>query len=79
MVKDGLLAFVEVRTRRGRRLGTPEASITARKQARLAALAMAYLASHPWNGPWRIDVVAIEVGGDGDRVRYAHYPNAVGR
>ena len=78
LVRDGLLAMVEVRTRRGRRLGTPEESIGYKKRARLTALAAAYLAAHPWSGPWRIDVVAIEVPPGGGPVRFAHYPSAVG-
>ena len=71
--------FVEVRTRRARRggsLGTPEDSIGWRKQARLKVLASAYLMDHPWNGPCRIDVVAILIG-EGDVVaRYTHLSHA---
>jgi putative endonuclease len=71
------LAFVEVRTRRGRRLGTPEESITPAKQARLIDLAMAYLQEHAWAGDWRIDVVAIEMDRRGRLLRMDHYENAV--
>jgi putative endonuclease len=61
VVQDGAwLAFVEVRTRRGRAYGTPEESITATKLARMAAVAESYVYEHEWGGDWRLDVVAIE-------------------
>ena len=37
------LAFVEVRARRGTSFGTPQESVTPRKQARLAAVARSFL------------------------------------
>jgi putative endonuclease len=59
---DGL-AFIEVRTRRGRAAGTPEESLTPRKRVRLFAVAQQFLQDHPeyadWT--WRIDLVAIEL------------------
>lgn len=72
------LVVVEVRSRRGVRFGTPEESVDGRKRARLAALAEAYVAQSAWPGPWRIDVVAVNVGADGTLARYAHYRSAVG-
>ena len=63
------LVFVEVRTRNGDLYGTPEESVTARKQARLVQVAGAYLAEQEdWEGDWRIDVVAIDMA-PGGRVR----------
>ncbi len=61
------LAFVEVRTRHGRR-GLAEESISARKAASMASAAYAYMASHnldPETNPWRIDLLALSVGPDG--------------
>jgi putative endonuclease len=72
-----LLAIVEVRTRRGSRLGTPEESVGYRKRAKLAVLATAYLAEHPWPGRWRIDVAGIEMNTQGDVIRARYVPNAV--
>jgi putative endonuclease len=61
------LAFVEVRTRRGHRFGTPEESVTPAKQARLVELAQAYLQEMGLTDTdWRIDVIAIEIGGRGE-------------
>jgi putative endonuclease len=78
VVKDGgCLAFVEVRTRRGAGLGTPEESITPAKQARLIVLAEAYVQAHDWTGGWRIDVVAVELDRRGRLLRIDHYENAV--
>jgi putative endonuclease len=71
------LAFVEVRTRRGSSLGSPEESITLAKQARLIALGETYVQAIDWNGGWRIDVVAIEMDRRGRLLRIDHYENAV--
>jgi putative endonuclease len=78
VARDGdCLAFVEVRTRRGREMGSPEESVTPAKQARLVALAETYLQEHDWPGPWRIDVVAVEMDVRGRFQRLDHYENAV--
>jgi putative endonuclease len=59
---DGL-AFVEVRTRRGSALGSPEESLTPRKRARLLTVAQEFLQAHAEyaDRAWRIDLVAIEL------------------
>ena len=73
------LVFVEVRTRRGGRLGTPEESITAAKGQRLAQLAQEYLQMQTGPEPqWRIDVVAVEMAPDGKVSRLEVLKNAVG-
>jgi putative endonuclease len=78
VARDGAcLVLVEVRTRRGRALGTPEESVTAAKQARLVALAEAYVQAADWPGEVRIDLVAVEMDRRGRVVRLEHYENAV--
>jgi putative endonuclease len=78
VVRDGAcLAFAEVRTRRGTAMGSPEASITAAKQARLVDLAEAYVQEYNWPGDYRIDVIAIELDRQGRLIRVDHYENAV--
>ena len=78
------LVFVEVRTRRIKRnasvphLGHPEDSITPRKQLRLVVMAETYLDGAPWSGPWRIDVIAVEIWPDGAVARLNHLRDAVG-
>lgn len=75
---DDSLVFVEVRTRRGRALGTPEVSITPTKRARLIQVAEVYLAeSEPQEVDWRIDVVAVEMTRRGKLLRIDVYENAV--
>jgi putative endonuclease len=74
----GWLVFVEVRTRRGRAMGSPEMSITPTKQARLIQVAQSYLAEfEPQALDWRIDVVAIELSPGGKLLRIDVYENAV--
>jgi len=78
------LVFVEVRTRRigsgasVPALGSPEESVTPRKQLQLVALADAYLFEVPWAGLWRIDVIALELRADGSVARLNHLRDAVG-
>lgn len=78
VARDGeCLAIVEVRTRRGQGYGSPEESITPAKRERLIALAQTYVAAVDWRGPWRIDVVAVEMDKAGRLLRMTHLPNAV--
>ena len=75
---EGRLVFVEVRARRGRALGTPEASITPAKRERLIRVAQSYLAeAGVGEVDWRIDVVAVELTSSGRLVRVDLYENAV--
>lgn len=70
------LTFIEVRTRRGGRAGTPEESITPVKRQRLQNLVEAYLNSHielqDGKGqppPCRVDLAAVEFEPGGKLVR----------
>lgn len=78
---QGELVFVEVRTVRSPGLMSPEESVTTAKQERLTRLASLYIEAHaaaiPASQPWRIDVVAVEVGRDGKVDRLEIIPNAV--
>ena len=59
---DGTLVFVEVRARRGKRLGTPEESVTPQKRRQMLTAASRYLTmTNGWHRNWRIDVVAVEL------------------
>ena len=76
--EDETLAFVEVRTRRGRRGPTPEQSMTPANQAKLVELARAYLQEHDLTAvQWRIDFVAVEMDGRGVLQRVELIRNAV--
>lgn len=78
------LVFVEVRARRTRgdasvpALGSPEESVTPRKQLQLVTMADAYLFEMKWDGLWRIDVIALELRADGSVARMNHLRDAVG-
>jgi len=75
-----VLVFVEVKTRRGGRFGTPEEAVDCRKQRRLFLLAETFVHSLPMDSPLRefqcrLDVIAIHrPSGLGWRIR--HLPGA---
>ena len=74
----GRWVFVEVRTRRGDRFGSPEASVTPRKRAHLIASAQHYLQDHDaLDSDWRIDAVAIVLSTSGRLERIDVIENAV--
>lgn len=80
--RDETLVLVEVRTRRGTLRGSPEESITPTKARRLAQLALAYLdareqAGDPWDGPYRIDVIAITLDNAGRVQTLNHIESAI--
>ncbi len=76
--RDQTLAFVEVRTRRGPAMGSPEESITPRKQAHMVAAAQEYLQANALEERhWRIDVVAVELDSRDGLVRLDVIENAV--
>ena len=71
------LVIVEVRTRRGAAYGTAAESVNATKQAKLRTVAQAYVQETGWTGPWRIDVVAIQLDAQGRLLELAHIRHAV--
>jgi putative endonuclease len=76
--KDEVWIFVEVRTRRGEKFGTPEESITPRKRQHLIAAAQSYLqANQLADAAWRIDAVAVELSPRGELLRVDVIENAV--
>jgi putative endonuclease len=83
IMTDGpALVFVEVRTRRSMLRGLAEESISPGKQRRLARLAQIYLAGldqagQSWPGPWRIDVVAVQIAPGSGSVHLEHIEHAI--
>jgi putative endonuclease len=58
----GVLVFVEVKTRSGRRYGTAAEAVTSAKQHRIARLAHEYLARHHMSDcACRFDVVTVQL------------------
>ena len=78
VARDGeATVFVEVRTKRSAAYGTPEESVTPRKQARLVKAAQEYLQEHGLAGSsWRVDLVAITLQPDGP-AQISHIESAV--
>lgn len=76
---DGeVLVLVEVKTRRGARMGTAEEAVSPAKAERLIALGSEYVATHPVYADhyWRVDLVAITLGAGGAVERVTHIQNA---
>jgi putative endonuclease len=72
------LVFVEVKTRRGRAMGTPEEGMTPHKARKLLELAQHYLYQHDLDEiDWRIDLVAVELDAHGKFLRCDHIPDLV--
>lgn len=74
-----VLVFVEVKTRRGERLGAAEESISPAQSRRLVHAAQTFLSVHPdlTDAYWRIDLLAITLTTSGAVSRLTHIPNAV--
>jgi len=77
--RDGILVFVEVRTKTSRTFGTPEESVTQRKKQKLVKVAQDYVQTHDrQESPWRIDFIAVELDNTGKAVRIEQIEDAVG-
>lgn len=78
--KDGVVAIVEVKTRRGTSLGWPEESVTLRKQEHLINASQFFFDENEKYAalPWQIDVIAILVESEENgSFKIRHYENAV--
>ena len=60
-----ILCFVEVKARASSAYGPAVAAVTPSKQRRLGRAAALYLASRPWSGPCRFDVLGLDLDADG--------------
>lgn len=75
--RAGVVAFVEVKTRRGAEFGHPLEAVTRKKRAEVTAAARAWLRAHPGSPGVRrrFDAVAVLLGSDGS-VRVEHVEDA---
>ena len=72
------LVFVEVKARRGTRMGAPEEAVTYTKRHRLIRAAQYFLLVHGQEQrPYRIDVIAVEVAPSGKLLDIRHYPGCI--
>jgi len=78
LVRDGAtLVFVEVKARQVARGDPPQAAVDGKKRARLARLALGYLARHRMaEHRCRFDVVAVTLDQEGGAPRVEHFPGA---
>lgn len=74
---NGMLAFVEVKSRRGSAMGTASEAITPAKAVRMVQLAEAYADEHVPDTGLRIDLIAIDFTPNGRMISLMHYENAV--
>ena len=73
--REGTVAFVEVKARRGREFGDPVEAVNWNKQKQLARSASVWIDRHGRPAEcYRFDVVGVLV--EGDRVRVRHVANA---
>ena len=73
--RSGVVAFVEVKTRRGKEFGHPVEAVNWRKQRELTRSAAVWIARHGVGEQlFRFDVVGILMSAEGTRVR--HVENA---
>jgi putative endonuclease len=73
--RDGTIAFVEVKARRGSQFGDPVEAVNWNKQKQLVRSAFAWIDRHGRpSESYRFDVVGVLV--EGDRVRVRHIANA---
>lgn len=74
--REGVLHFVEVKTRRSGSLTPPEAAATQRKFRALSRAAACYLRTVGWEGEVQFDLAAAEAAADGS-VRVELIENAL--
>jgi putative endonuclease len=78
--KNGQLVMIEVKTRRSRRFGSGEESVTARKLANLERCGVAYLEAQALlDRSWQIDVIAVDLSPQGELLRLHHLPDVLQR
>lgn len=79
--RDGIIAFVEVKARRGQGFGKPFEAVGPRKQEQLRRMALAWLAMNQADpavrrATFRFDVIAIVIGADGRVAELSHMEDA---
>lgn len=75
--REGTVAFVEVKARRGELFGGPVEAVNWKKQKELVRSAHVWIDRHGRESEcYRFDVVGVLV--DGEHVRVRHVPNAFG-
>ncbi len=74
--KDGVTAFIEVKTRSEGMIALPAESVDTRKQKRIALAAAQYLRTEPPGLRTRFDVIEVYLDRDDALLDIRHIPNA---
>lgn len=69
-LKDGVLHFVEVKSRMSESFQSAEAAVDARKARRIMTVADRYIKSHKRTEPAQIDIIAVVKNGDSFTIRH---------
>lgn len=80
IMRDGdVLVFIEVKTRRGERLGAAEESVTPAQAGRLLRAADTFFVERPElaDSFWRVDLVAVTLAPSGAVRRFNHIVDAI--
>ncbi len=72
------LVFIEVRTRANENFGSPEESVNYEKIRRLKRSALGYVQRKRYNQSYRIDLVCVVLGKEGEVERFTHHKNITG-
>lgn len=71
------IVFVEVKTRRSLKFGTPQAAVTVQKQRQISKVALAYLQTqNRLDAPCRFDVIAIHLSPQLELLKLEQIENA---
>lgn len=74
--RDGVIAFIEVKTRRRGSMVSGVSAVTRAKQRRIIAAAMWYLHTRPCALQPRFDIFCVETGSDGEPCGYENFLGA---
>jgi putative endonuclease len=76
--QDGVVVFVEVKTRASKTLGPPEISITPRKGEHMRDTAEYYIQQHPeLINDWRVDVITVQIQAGNLPPLIDHFENVI--
>ena len=78
VAQDGdCIVFVEVKTRRSLKFGTPQAAVTIQKQRQISKVALVYLQTkNLLNAPCRFDVIAVHLSPQLELLKLEQIENA---
>ncbi len=73
--RQGIIRFVEVKTRSTKSYGWPEEAVNSAKLAKINLAAQAYLAEYHITQPWQIDVLSISINQQNHSGLIKHFKN----